>query len=68
MRSKPSRVVLCALFTFSGSVIAQQQQKPPEIRRVVTALDTSGKAVATFDSMLALTRSWQRGDGVFFRR
>ena len=67
MRSKPSRVVLCALFTFSGSVIAQQQ-KPPEIRRVVTALDTSGKAVATFDSRLALTRSWQRADGVFFRR
>jgi mannose-6-phosphate isomerase-like protein (cupin superfamily) len=32
-----------------------QQQKPPEVRRVVTALDASGKAVALFDGKVPLT-------------
>jgi mannose-6-phosphate isomerase-like protein (cupin superfamily) len=37
------------------SAFAQQQQKAPEIRRVVTKLDSSGRAVVMFDSAVPLT-------------
>src|SRR6266446_6180898 len=36
----------------AGSVAAQQ---PPEVRRVVTKIDSSGKAVAMFDGQVQLT-------------
>jgi mannose-6-phosphate isomerase-like protein (cupin superfamily) len=37
----------------AGSAAAQQ--KPPEIRRIVTGLDASGKAIVMFDSAVQLT-------------
>jgi mannose-6-phosphate isomerase-like protein (cupin superfamily) len=37
---------------FAGAVAAQQ---PPEVRRVVTKIDSSGKAVAMFDGQVQLT-------------
>jgi len=37
-----------------GSAQQDQQQKAPEVRRVVTKLDASGKAVVAFDSAVPL--------------
>ena len=53
MKRKILAACLCGLFAAAGAAYAQQ--KPPEVRRVVTALDASGKAVALFDSSVALT-------------
>ncbi len=39
----------------SAGLAAAQQQKPPEIRRIVTGLDPSGKAIVMFDSAVPLT-------------
>src|SRR5438046_9061271 len=52
MRSKLSRVIQGVAVIFAGSVAAQQ---PPEGRRVVTKIDSSGKAVAMFDGQVQLT-------------
>jgi mannose-6-phosphate isomerase-like protein (cupin superfamily) len=51
--SKLMWAVLCAAFMCAGYVIAQQKQ-PPEVRRVVTKLDSSGKAVVMFDGAVPL--------------
>src|SRR5258705_3076302 len=52
MTSNPGWVVLSVALLSAGSVAAQQ---PPEVRRVVTKLDSSGKAVAMFDGQVQLT-------------
>jgi mannose-6-phosphate isomerase-like protein (cupin superfamily) len=52
MTSKLLWAVLCAVLMSAGSVGAQQT--PPEIRRIVTGLDPSGKAVVMFDSAVQL--------------
>src|SRR4030081_2679112 len=38
----------------AGYAAGQQQPAPPEVRRVVTAIDTTGKAVALFDAAVPL--------------
>jgi mannose-6-phosphate isomerase-like protein (cupin superfamily) len=53
MKSKLWLAVLSAVLMFAGFAVAQQ--KPPEIRRVVTGLDSAGKAIAMFDSAVPLT-------------
>jgi mannose-6-phosphate isomerase-like protein (cupin superfamily) len=53
MRSMLLMMVLGAVLVSAGSGVAQQP-RPSEIRRVVTALDASGKAVVLFDSRVAL--------------
>jgi mannose-6-phosphate isomerase-like protein (cupin superfamily) len=53
MRNMLLVIVLGAVLVFAGSGGAQQPS-PSEIRRIVTALDASGKAVVLFDSRLAL--------------
>src|SRR6266852_5562535 len=52
MTGNPGWVVLSVALLSAGSVAAQQ---PPEVRRVVTKLDSSGKAVAMFDGKVQLT-------------
>src|SRR5260221_9656266 len=52
MTSNLSWVVPGVALIIAGSVAAQQ---PPEVRRVVTKLDSSGKAVAMFDGQVQLT-------------
>jgi mannose-6-phosphate isomerase-like protein (cupin superfamily) len=53
---KLSWVLFAAVFATAGYVIAQQEQKPgPEVRRVVTRLDASGKAVVMIDERTPLT-------------
>jgi mannose-6-phosphate isomerase-like protein (cupin superfamily) len=54
MKSKILAVGLCGLLAAAGAACAQQQ-KPPEVRRIVTGIDASGKAVALFDGAVALT-------------
>ena len=53
MKSKWALAVMGAMLIGAGSVSAQQ--KPPEVRRVVTGLDAAGKAVAMYDSAVPLT-------------
>jgi mannose-6-phosphate isomerase-like protein (cupin superfamily) len=53
MKNKLACVILSAMLTGAGGVYAQQ--KPPEVRRIVTGLDAAGKAVATYDSAVPLT-------------
>ena len=53
MKSIRSWSILCLGLAVTGAVAAQQ--RPPEVRRVVTALDASGKAVALFDGKVQLT-------------
>ena len=49
-------VAFAAASAAAGYVIAQQQDKPsPEVRRVVTRLDGSGKAVVMIDERTPLT-------------
>jgi len=45
--------ILAAAVTFSGP-LAAEDKKPPEVRRVVTKIDASGKAVVMFDSAVPL--------------
>jgi len=52
MTSNLSWVIPGVALIFAGSVAAQQ---PPEVRRVVTKIDASGKAVAMFDGQVQLT-------------
>jgi naringenin degradation protein FdeH len=52
MTSKPGWVVLGLALLGAGSVAAQQA---PEVRRVVTKLDASGKAVVMIDERTRLT-------------
>ena len=52
MRYEAWCAVLGAL-VFAGSVAAQEQ-KVAEVRRVVTGLDPSGKAIVMFDSAVRL--------------
>jgi len=47
-------VAFAAAFTAAGYVIAQQKQSP-QVRRVVTKLDDSGKAVVMIDEHTPLT-------------
>ena len=47
-------LVLGVILLSVGPTVAQQQQKPAEVRRVVTKLDASGKAVVMFDSAVPL--------------
>ena len=58
MKSKLLRVLFfaafAAAFTTAGYVIAQQKSSP-EVRRVVTKLDDSGKAVVMIDERTPLT-------------
>jgi len=49
-----SLAAVSAAVALIGSAAAQQQN-PPEVRRVVTQLDSSGKAVAMFDGKVQLT-------------
>ena len=51
MTSTLSWLVLGVALIFAGSVAAQQ---PPEVRRVVTKIDSSGKAVAMLDGQVQL--------------
>jgi len=51
MRSKLQWVVMGAMLALAGSAAAQQ---PPEVRRVVTKLDSTGKAVVMFDGAVQL--------------
>jgi len=51
MTSNPGWVVLSVALLGAGSVAAQQA---PEVRRVVTKLDSSGKAVVMFDGAVPL--------------
>jgi mannose-6-phosphate isomerase-like protein (cupin superfamily) len=53
MKSKLWLAVLGVVLMSAGSAVAQQ--KPPEVRRVVTGLDAAGKAVALFDSAVLMT-------------
>lgn len=53
MKTKFWYAVLGAMLMSAGSCLAQQ--KPPEVRRVVTGLDASGKAIVMFDSAVQLT-------------
>ena len=46
--------VLGAVLMCAG-LAAAQQQKPSEIRRIVTGIDPSGKAIVMFDSAVQLT-------------
>jgi hypothetical protein len=46
------RAMVVAFSIASGSVAAQQ---PPEVRRVVTKIDASGKAVVMLDGQVQLT-------------
>jgi len=52
MKRKLQWVALGAMLVLAGSVAAQQ---PPEVRRVVTKLDASGKAVVMIDERTRLT-------------
>jgi len=52
MKRKLQWVALGAMLVLAGSVAAQQ---PPEVRRVVTKLDSSGKAVVMIDERTRLT-------------
>jgi mannose-6-phosphate isomerase-like protein (cupin superfamily) len=52
MKSKLRLAVLSAVLMCAGCVYAQE--KPAEVRRIVTGLDAAGKAVAMFDSALPL--------------
>jgi mannose-6-phosphate isomerase-like protein (cupin superfamily) len=52
MTSNLSWLVPGVALILAGSVAAQQ---PPEVRRVVTKIDASGKAVAMFDGQVQLT-------------
>ena len=52
MTSNPGWVVLSVALLSAGSVFAQQA---PEVRRVVTKLDSSGKAVVMIDERTRLT-------------
>lgn len=53
MRTKVLWAVFGAALASAGFVIAQQKA-PPEVRRVVTKLDASGKAVVMVDSKVQL--------------
>jgi len=52
MTRNPSWAVTGVALIFAGSVAAQQ---PPEVRRVVTKIDASGKAVVMLDGQVQLT-------------
>ena len=52
MTSNLSWVFPGVALIIAGSAAAQQ---PPEVRRVVTKIDSSGKAVAMFDGQVQLT-------------
>jgi len=54
MKRKLFLVAVIAASMSAGFVIAQQQGKPSEVRRVVTKIDASGKAIAMFDSIVPL--------------
>src|SRR5437660_3322396 len=53
MKAKLSWVLFAAAFAAAGYVIAQQKPAP-EVRRVVTKLDDSGRAVVMFDGKVQL--------------
>jgi mannose-6-phosphate isomerase-like protein (cupin superfamily) len=53
MKSKVWLAVLGVVLMSAGTAVAQQ--KPPEVRRVVTGLDAAGKAVVLFDSAVLMT-------------
>ena len=53
MTSKLSWLISTVALIFAGSVAAQQ---PPEVRRVVTKIDSSGKAVVMFDGQVPACR------------
>ena len=52
MKRKPQWVMVGAMLVLAGTVSAQQA---PEVRRVVTKLDSSGKAVVMIDESMRLT-------------
>lgn len=52
MQSKLWLAVLSAVLMAAGAALAQQ--KPSEVRRIVTGLDAAGKAVAMFDGKVPL--------------
>lgn len=54
MSSKLLWAVLGAVLMSAGSGAAAQQQKPSEVRRVVTTLDSAGKAVVMSDGAVPL--------------
>jgi mannose-6-phosphate isomerase-like protein (cupin superfamily) len=53
MKNKWVLAVVGAMLIGAGGVSAQQ--KPPEVRRIVTGLDAGGKAVAMYDGAVPLT-------------
>ena len=53
MKIASSLAAMSAAVALAGSAAAQQHN-PPEVRRVVTKLDSSGKAVAMFDGKVQL--------------
>jgi len=52
MKTKLWTLVLSAMLMSAG--FATAQQKPGEVRRIVTGLDSAGKAIVMFDSKVAL--------------
>src|SRR6266571_3941814 len=54
MKIALSLAAMSAAVALAGSAAAQQHN-PPEVRRVVTKIDSSGKAVAMFDGKVQLT-------------
>ena len=54
MRRTQVLCVAAALTMSTSSGVAQEPPRPAEVRRVVTGLDTAGKAVVLFDSAVAL--------------
>ncbi|HEY2136935.1 MAG TPA: cupin domain-containing protein [Xanthobacteraceae bacterium] len=54
MKHIVSLTVAAAALLAAGYAAGQQQSPAPEVRRVVTALDKSGKAVALFDGPVPL--------------
>src|SRR5713226_1025481 len=54
MKIASSLAAMSAAVALAGPAAAQQQN-PPEVRRVVTKIDSSGKAVAMFDGRVQLT-------------
>jgi len=62
MRRIVFATILLIVLTLAGSGLAQPPQQTGEIRRIVTTLDGSGKAVAMVDGMVPLIKSPRTGN------
>ena len=62
MRRMVFATIVLVMSTLAGSGLAQPPQPTGEIRRIVTTLDASGKAVAMVDGTVPLIRSPRTGN------